>query len=116
MKWLALAVVVIGAALAVLLTRRPLTPPVVLLATPPAVALPIALAEAPADSAVVMWVAQALARFEPGQVHHGVTGILMITTTQGFASVDRHQTSRFRVCPGHRSLAPPRSGPELVTC
>lgn len=73
------AVVGLAAALvaAALLWPRPAAPPAAPPPDRPALPLPAAIADAPVDAPVVMWVAQAKARFEPCGCVAGMHGGLM---------------------------------------
>jgi hypothetical protein len=77
MKFLALAALIVGALSAGLWSlRSPSVQPPALPPTP-TLPLPAALADAPVGAAVVMWVAQAQARFEPCGCVAGMYGGLM---------------------------------------
>ena len=77
MKALAIATAIIGVVIGLWLLRPAPPPPPILPPAIPKLALPAALADAPAGSAVVMWVAEAKARFEPCGCVAGMHGGLM---------------------------------------
>jgi len=81
-KRLAIAAVIIGVMAVALWSLWPAPRPTSLpVHIPPTVALPAALADAPGQTAVVMWVAEAKARFEPCGCVAGMNGGLMRRAT-----------------------------------